>query len=198
MFKGVTILGIQFNHYIHSLKTSDLNISVDSFKNKVKWREVCWVTSVVKAYLYTYMLDINVYIDVSYYAIWRPHSVHCVYSTDAVRVARLTCNVKVMGSSPNKDPPPRCFHEKETLPLLLLVLVVSRYGFKRDLTIKLKQIEGLMEDLLKCQISPLVRNSQNPPKHWTISTFSSHILKTNADILILITDTECDTCNMLS
>jgi len=69
VFKGVTILGIQFNHYIHSLKTSDLNISVDSFKNKVKWREVCWVTSVVKAYLYTYMLDLNVYIDVSYYAI---------------------------------------------------------------------------------------------------------------------------------
>ena len=32
------------------------------------------------------------------------------------RFARLTCNVKVLGSSPIKDP--RYFREQETLPLL--------------------------------------------------------------------------------
>ena len=35
-----------------------------------------------------------------------------------------------------------------------LVLVGSKNGFERDFTIELKQFEGLMEDRLKCQISP--------------------------------------------
>ena len=43
-----------------------------------------------------------------------------------------------------------------------LVLVDSRNRFKRDFTIKLKQIEGVMEDCLKCQISSFVKYRQNP------------------------------------
>ena len=62
----------------------------------------------------------------------------------------------------------QCILEPETLPSLLstgwfqkhpphcLVLVGSRNRFKRDITIKLKSIEGLMEDRLKCQITPLL------------------------------------------
>ena len=38
-----------------------------------------------------------------------------------------------------------------------LVLVGSRYGFERDFTIELKSIEGIVEDRLICQISPLVK-----------------------------------------
>ena len=52
--------------------------------------------------------------------------------------------VEVVGSSPIKGP--RCFLEQETLPLF---------------TIELKQSEGLMEDWLKCQISPIVKYRQN-------------------------------------
>jgi len=42
-----------------------------------------------------------------------------------------------------------------------LVLVGSRIGFERDITIKLKSIEGLVKDCLKCQISALVKHPQN-------------------------------------
>ena len=58
-------------------------------------------------------------------------------------VASLTRNVEVMGSSPIKGP--HCFLELEFYPYCL-VLVGSRNGFERDFTIKLKSIEGLMED----------------------------------------------------
>ena len=40
------------------------------------------------------------------------------------------------------------------------VLVGSRHKFKGDFAIKLKQIEGLMEDWIECQISPLVKYCQ--------------------------------------
>jgi len=46
-----------------------------------------------------------------------------------------------------------------------LVLAGSRNGFEHDFTIVLNQIEGLMEDWLKCQIRPLVKYRQNPPKN---------------------------------
>ena len=45
-----------------------------------------------------------------------------------------------------------------------LVLVGSRNGFVRDFTINLNKIEGLMEDWLKCQISPLIKYRQNQYK----------------------------------
>jgi len=51
-------------------------------------------------------------------------------------VVRLTRNVEVVCSSPIKKIYPYC-----------LVLVGSRSRFERDLTIKLKYIEGLMEDI---------------------------------------------------
>ena len=50
-------------------------------------------------------------------------------------VARLTRNVKVVGSSPIKGA--RCFLEQETYPCCL-VLVGFRKGFERDFTIELK------------------------------------------------------------
>ena len=53
----------------------------------------------------------------------------------AQRVARLTRNVEVVGSSPIKGP--RCFLHKKLYPYCL-VLVDSRNGFARDVTIKLK------------------------------------------------------------
>ena len=69
-------------------------------------------------------------------------------------VARMTRNVEVVGSSPIKRP--RCFLEQKKLYSYCLVLVGSS-----DFTIEPKQIEGLMEDCLKCQISPLVKYRQN-------------------------------------
>ena len=42
-----------------------------------------------------------------------------------------------------------------------LVLVGSRNGFELDITIELNHNVGLMEDWLKCQISPLVKYRQN-------------------------------------
>ena len=59
-----------------------------------------------------------------------------------------------MTSSPVKDP--RSLLEQETLPFCL-ELVCSGNEIERDFTIELKQIEGLMEDWLKWEISPLVK-----------------------------------------
>ena len=53
----------------------------------------------------------------------------------AQRVARLTRNVEVVGSSPIKGP--LCFLHKK-LYAYCLVLVDSRNGFARDVTIELK------------------------------------------------------------
>ena len=66
-------------------------------------------------------------------------------------VARLSRNVEVVGSSFIKGH--RCF-------LYCLVLVDSSNGFERDFTIELKSTVGVMEDWLKCQISPLVKYRQ--------------------------------------
>ena len=61
----------------------------------------------------------------------------------AQSVACLTRNVEVMGSSSIKGR--RRFLEQELYPCCL-VLVGSRNGFERDITIELKEIEGLMKD----------------------------------------------------
>ena len=50
------------------------------------------------------------------------------------------------------------------------VLVGSRHKFKGDFAIKLKQIEGLMEDWIECQISPLVKYCQNITKYLYLCT----------------------------
>ena len=47
-----------------------------------------------------------------------------------------------------------------------LVLVGSRNGFERDFTIELNYIQGLMEDWLKCQTSPLVKYHQKKRKKF--------------------------------
>ena len=58
-------------------------------------------------------------------------------------VARLTCNVEVVGSSPIKGP---VVSLSKRLYTYCLVLVGSSNGFEREFTIELKKIEGLMED----------------------------------------------------
>jgi len=62
-------------------------------------------------------------------------SMHTTRGGVAQWVEHLTLNVEVMGSSSTKGP--RCFLEKKLYPYCL-VLVGSRNGFKRDITIKLK------------------------------------------------------------
>ena len=57
---------------------------------------------------------------------------------------------------------------KKLYPYCLL-LVGSKNGFECDFTIELKWIEGLMEDWLKCQISPLVKWCLNKNKTYLIS-----------------------------
>ena len=55
-----------------------------------------------------------------------------------------------------------------------LVFVDSRKGFERDFTIELKLIESLMENWLKCHISPLVKYRQKKTKNkqdlWMLNT----------------------------
>ena len=63
----------------------------------------------------------------------------------------LTRNVEVGVRAPSKSPVVSL--SKKFYPYCL-VLVGSKNGFERDFTIELKQFEGLMEDRLKCQISP--------------------------------------------
>ena len=58
-------------------------------------------------------------------------------------IARLTRNLDVVGSSPINRP---VVSLSKKLYSYCLVLVGSRNGFERDFTIKLKQIEGLIED----------------------------------------------------
>ena len=67
-------------------------------------------------------------------------------------VARLNRNEEVVGSSPIKATVVSL--SKKRYPYCL-VLVGFRNGFERNFTTELKQIEGLMEDWLKCHISPL-------------------------------------------
>jgi len=52
-----------------------------------------------------------------------------------------------------------------TLCDICLVLVGSRNRLYRNFTIQLKCIEDLLEDLLKCQISTLVKYRQNQTKY---------------------------------
>ena len=89
----------------------------------------------------------------------------CVYrlfSTFIPQYGAVGCTSDLMRSSwvwaPSKAP--FVFLSKKLYPYCL-VLVGSRNGFERIFTIKLKWIEGLMEDWLKCQISPLVKYRQN-------------------------------------
>ena len=65
---------------------------------------------------------------------------------------------------------PCCFLQQETLPFLLSILVGSRNRLEPDFTIKLNKIEGLMEDWLKCQISPLIKYRQNQKIHYYNTT----------------------------
>ena len=91
-----------------------------------------------------------------------------VYSDGvALWVARLTRNVEVVGSSSIKDS--LCFLEQETLPLLLSTGWLQeriRAWFHNRTKIK---SEGLMEDWLKCQISPSLNivKTKNKPNYFT-------------------------------
>ena len=72
-----------------------------------------------------------------------------------------------------------------------LVLVGSRNGLERDITIKLKQIEGLMEDWLKCQISPLVEYRQKGfIMRYDVHDCKKHLLwisQTNKTVQLVLT-----------
>ena len=72
-----------------------------------------------------------------------------------------------------------------------LVLVGSRNGFECDFTIKLKYTEGLMDDLLKCQISRLGKYCQNQI-HFFLELYWLVKLSIYAVHVLLIS--ECNTC----
>jgi len=72
-----------------------------------------------------------------------------------------------------------------------LVLVGSRNGFECDFTIKLKYTEGLMDDLLRCQISRLGKYCQNQI-HFFLELYWPIKLSIYAVHVLLIS--ECNTC----
>ena len=78
--------------------------------------------------------------------------VHCVSTETYPRGA--------VGCTSDSSKAPVVSLSKKLYPYCL-VLVGSRNRFERGFTIKLKQIEGLMKDWLKCQLSPLVKYRQN-------------------------------------
>ena len=72
--------------------------------------------------------------------------------------ASLTRNVEVIATSLCKAP--LVSLSKKLYPYCL-VLVGSRNGFERDITIEVNYLRALWKIDLKCQISPLVKYRQN-------------------------------------
>ena len=96
-------------------------------------------------------------------------------------VSRLTRNVEVVGSSPIKCPV--VSFSKKLYPYCL-ILFGSRNGFECDITVELKNSEGLMEDWLKCQISPLL-NIVKTSLHNTVL------------IRVLLDRNQCSSCPVM-
>jgi len=97
-------------------------------------------------------------------------------------VAVLTRNVEVLGSGPIKGH--RCFLEQETWPLLLSTGWFQGWIHNRT---KINWEPYIMEDWIKCHISPLIKYRQNQIFTLLYCTYK----KDNSDVNIYYTDIQC-------
>ena len=90
-------------------------------------------------------------------------------------IAKLTRNVEVVASWVKGT---RCFLEYETLPLLLSTGWFQEWIWTWCHNRTKTNIEVLMEDWLKCQITPLVKyrqnQNQNTPAIWYACTYNTY------------------------